>query len=164
MHCLSCHFLFSVKIFMNKNVYWICEFFKVEKKIGLWAILWCKWICYFIKKVLGVPIYFCTLNIHVYISVNKSTDKRENKEKIKACIFNTNSEMFCAHKVTQLMNFLKNFWLVSAEAGQQWSLSDWQLEHSNSDCYNTNITLNLSQIDVVSFPLLAFSSHKEQPG
>lgn len=60
------------------------------------------------------------------------------------------------------MNFLKNFSVVVADAGQQYPFSDWQLQHSNSVSYNTNITLNLSRIDVVSFPLLAFSSHRVQ--
>lgn len=60
------------------------------------------------------------------------------------------------------MNFLEIFSVVVADAGQQYPFPDWQLQLSNSVSCNTNITLNLSRIDVVSFPLLAFSSDRAQ--
>lgn len=169
LQCLCCHFLFAVKTFINNNVYQICEFFKadIKRKKNLMDNFTMKMNkSYFIKTYWGVIFFFTSLNFHVYISVNKSTDKKEKKEEKDhfACIFYINAEMFCAHKVKWWMNFLENIWVVSADTGQQCSFSDWQLEHSSSVCYNTNITLNLARIDVVSFPLLALSSHKVQSG
>lgn len=105
-----------------------------------------------------------------YLLMNELILGREERRKVKAHIFlckqffdfSIKSGMFCAYGIKRWMNFLKNFSIVVADAGQQYAFSDWQLQHSNSVSYNTNITLNLSRIDVVSFPLLAFLSYIAQ--